>query len=179
MLRFISQLTQILTNNVILIFCITVSLSQASTLQNATISRAVLETPKGKQIEAFVLTTPQDKTKGLSGVLDSEFKDNQGALFLFESKGVRAFWMPNTYFNLDLFFLSKDLKIVDLERNVPHHPGYGDIKSIPRIRPVEAWHVLEMKSNSDLSKSLKRGDKLNWKASQSLEQIISNIHPLK
>jgi len=104
---------------------------------------------------------PEEVTRGLSGVSPKDFKDDQGLLFFFPELGSRSFWMPDTYFDLDIIFLDKDLKVLDIVRDVPHHPGFQE--PIPRVKTVQAWHVLEMKAGSSHAQEIKIGQKLSWK----------------
>jgi uncharacterized membrane protein (UPF0127 family) len=83
--------------------------------------------------------------------------------------------MPDTYFDLDIFFLDKDLKILEVQRNVPHYPGRQNPSKIPRTKKVLSAHVLEMKSDSPLAKELKPGQTLKWSAKLPLktyEQVM-------
>lgn len=113
----------------------------------------------------------EDQVKGFSGTRDNEWPDDQGIIFLYEEDGPRAFWMPDTYFDLDLFFLDKDLKIVDVERKVPHFIGRFPEDRIPRIRSVWARHVLELKTKSEVSARLKVGDQFRFESPEVPPQI--------
>ncbi len=109
-----------------------------------------------------VMTSAMSRARGLSGVKAKDFKDNQGALFIFNEKGLRTFWMPNTFFDLDIVYLDQNFKVTDIERNLKHHPTRQE--PVPRARPVIAWHALEIKARTELSKKIKVGMKLTWKS---------------
>lgn len=115
----------------------------------------------GKTIRIKIVYRPEEVTRGLSGVSPKDFKDDQGLLFFFPELGSRSFWMPDTYFDLDIIFLDNDLKVLDIVRDVPHHPGFQE--PIPRVKTVQAWHVLEMKAGSSHAQEIKIGQKLSWK----------------
>ena len=129
------------------------------------------------------LDAPQDKiliklaidmdtqVKGLSGTRDADWPEDQGMLFVYDEDGGRGFWMPDTYFDLDLFFLDKDFKILDVERKVPHFIGRFPEDRIPRVRVVWSRHVLEMKAKSEVAKRLKVGDQLQFRSPQIPPQI--------
>ncbi len=129
------------------------------------------------------LIAPQDKIlvklaidqetqiKGFSGTRDEEWPEEQGILFLYPDERSQAFWMPDTYFDLDLFFIDSSLKIIDAERNVPHFVGRFPEENIPRIRAVWARHVLELKSKSNVAKRLKVGDQLRFHSPEIPPQI--------
>ena len=100
-----------------------------------------------------------------------DFDDDQGMLFYYKEDGDRYFWMPDTYFDLDLFYLDKDLVILDIVRKLPHHKGRHNEALIPRARGVWCRHTLEMKSGSKIADKLKIGDRLTWKGQASLEMM--------
>lgn len=131
---------------------------------------------KGKEIiKTTMAITPKDQEKGLSGTQSADWDDDQGMLFFYLEDSELAFWMPDTYFDLDIFYLDKDLKVVDVVRKVPHFIGKMPYASIPRVRPVWARHVLEMKAGSKISDSIKVGDSLQLQSPMTLQQIESKI----
>lgn len=134
------------------------------------LKKVELITPSGETIETTVAITPAEQEQGLSGVKPEDFQDNQGMLFFYLSEDERHFWMPDTYFDLDLFYLDKDLKIIDIIRKLPFYVGRANPDSIPRARGVWCRHTLEMKSTSAIAQKLKAGDVLKWKGAYSLEQ---------
>ncbi|MEC7183898.1 MAG: DUF192 domain-containing protein [Bdellovibrionota bacterium] len=164
------------------ILCLTLTSCTKQTLLELFNKRDPLETakiklPSGEVIRVKLALTEEEKTKGLSGVSENQFKKDEGLLFFYSKRGRRSFWMPDTYFPLDLFFLDKKLKIVDIVRNLPNHPGFQEPPPIPRARTVFAFHVLEMRSDSHLAKKLSHGDQLQWLSSISLSEIESKIRP--
>ena len=134
-----------------------------------------LITPNGDVIETTLAINQEDQTKGLSGTQDDDFKNDQGMLFYYLEDGDKAFWMPDTYFDLDLIYLDKDLKITDVVRKVPHHVGRANPELIPRVRSVWARHTLELKAVSEISQKLKIGDQLKWKSTLSIPDTEAKI----
>jgi uncharacterized protein len=134
-----------------------------------------LVTPKGESVNTRVVYREQDHIQGLSGVKPDDFANNDGMLFWYLEEGMRQFWMPDTYFDLDLFFLDKDLKITDIIRKLPHYVGRHNESLIPRAREVWSRHVLEMKASSNISASLHIGDQLKWKGELSLSEAEEKI----
>ena len=52
------------------------------------------------------------------GLMNREdMKSNSGMLFIWKDKQIRNFWMKNTYFNLDLFFLNNQGEIIEIYKN--------------------------------------------------------------
>jgi uncharacterized membrane protein (UPF0127 family) len=126
---------------------------------------------KDDKILVRLAISESDQQKGFSGMRDDDWPDNNGMLFLFNEDGNRHFWMPDTYFDLDLFYLDKDLKIIDLQYQVPHFIGRWPEDRVPRAKPVWARHVLELKSKSQVGKRLKVGDQLRFESPQIPPQI--------
>jgi len=134
-----------------------------------------LKTVEGKLLKTHLSVTPQQQTQGLSGVGDHEFQDDEAMLFFNLETKTRSFWMPDTYFNLDIYFLNENFKIIDVDRNVKHHIGRNDYSKIPRTKSVAARHVLELKAQSNISKIMKVGDILSWESEPSAQQIELKI----
>jgi len=121
----------------------------------------------GEWIIADMLKSDLEKGQGLSGIKSHEYPENKGAFFFSGQDGVHNFWMPDTYFNLDIIYLDKNLKIIKIDKNVSAHPGYKEPPAIPRMKPVWCRHVLEIRAGSSFSKVIKTGDKLKWKSKNS------------
>lgn len=139
------------------------------------LKKVELVTPLGTHIETTLAITEADQNQGLSGVNEKDFDNDQGMLFFYADDFEKYFWMPDTYFDLDLFYMDKDMKILDIVRKAPHYIGRANPELIPRIRGVWCRHVLEMKSSSEIAKSLKIGDQLQWKSSLSLQETEKKI----
>jgi len=134
-----------------------------------------LITPAGEVIKTSLVYTPKDTEQGLSGVHPENYQDDQGMLFFYLEDGNKHFWMPDTYFDLDLIYLDQNLKIVDIIRKLPHYVGRANPDLIPRARGVWCRHTLEMKANSPIAAKLKIGDQLRWQSDWSLSQTHSKI----
>lgn len=131
-----------------------------------------MSNPENKKVTVRLALTKSEHAKGLSGIKDSDFPVSEGMLFVNDSMGTRRFWMPDTFFKLDIIFLDSNLKIVGIEKDVPFHPGYNEPPVIYRTKSYEAQFVLETKSGSAFSKKLKTGDKLKWISPISLSEIV-------
>jgi len=125
---------------------------------------AELILPSGRQLKIDLALTVSEKIRGVSGIKAKDFANDRGMLFIYWGYAQREFWMPDTYFDLDIFFLDKNLKILAVDRNVPHYPGRQNPSKIPRTKKVLSAHVLEMKSDSPLATELKPGQTLKWSA---------------
>ena len=134
-----------------------------------------LITPQGKEIQTQLVFTDVDQEQGLSGVKPKDFSDDQGMLFFYREEGMKGFWMPDTYFDLDLFYLDNNLKIIDVIRKLPHYIGRHNPELIPKARSVWSRHVLEMKATSPISQELQVGDVLKWQGRFSMEETGQKI----
>ena len=135
-----------------------------------------MKNAQGQLIQLKLALTFEEHTKGLSGLKSKEFKSDNGMLFVDSQMGPKRFWMPDTYFNLDIIFLDENLKIVGIEKNVPFHPGTKEPPAIYRTDTYQAQHVLETKANSKFSKNLKVNDKLEFIGPTSLSEIALKTH---
>lgn len=134
-----------------------------------------LVTPKGDVIKTSLVYTPKDMEQGLSGVKAENYEEDQGMLFFYLEDNDKHFWMPDTYFDLDLIYLDQNLKIVDIIRKLPHYIGRSNPDLIPRARGVWCRHTLEMKATSPISAKLNVGDQLTWKSELSLPETTEKV----
>lgn len=132
--------------------------------------------PQKKSITLRLAISKDEHQKGLSGLKPHEFKQNEGMLFINENMGARRFWMPDTYFNLDIIFLDGNLKIVGIEKDAPLHPGLTEPPIIYKTQEYLAQYILETKAGATFSKKLKIGDVLTWKSTTSLSEIGLKTH---
>ena len=85
--------------------------------------------PVFKQIVCFInvnKNNPQELSLDLAdneqkrsyGLMNREdIKPNSGMLFIWKDRQIRNFWMKNTHFNLDLFFLNNQGEIIEIYKN--------------------------------------------------------------
>jgi uncharacterized membrane protein (UPF0127 family) len=138
-----------------------------------------ISNPSSQKVNVRLALTRMEHSRGLSGIKASDFPDTQSMLFVNDRMGERRFWMPDTYFNLDITFLDSDLKIVGIEKNVPAHPGMTEPPVIFRTKTYKAQFVLETKANAPFSKNLKVGDKLKWISTMPISEIVLKTRQLQ
>lgn len=138
-----------------------------------------MSNPSSEKVNVRLALSRMEHSRGLSGIKPSDFPDTQSMLFVNDGMGDRRFWMPDTYFNLDIIFLDSNLKIVGIEKNVPFHPGMAEPPAIFRTKTYKAQFVLETKANAPFSKKLKVGDKLNWISPTPISEIILKTRQLQ
>ncbi len=134
-----------------------------------------LKSPTGDSIKTQIVYSPLDMEKGLSGMKPDQFTEDQGMLFFYLEESEKHFWMPDTYFDLDLFYLDKDLKVLDIIRKLPHYIGRANSELIPRARGVWSRYVLEMKASSPIAAKINVGDQLQWESTLTLNETAEKI----
>ena len=135
-----------------------------------------MKNAQGQVVNLKLAISFEEHTRGLSGLQSREFRSDSGMLFVDSQMGSKRFWMPNTYFNLDIIFLDDKLKIVAIEKNVPFHPGTKEPPMIYRTQTYLAQHVLETKAHCNFSKNLKVNDQLEFIGPTSLSEIALKTH---
>lgn len=162
-------MTQIKSDKIIIFFSILLLLSSekiwaTSPLNLKKLVQATLVLDDKTKLTTYIVKSLEDHKKGLSFIKSSDFSDNEALFFYYPTSGLRRYWMPNTFFNLDIFFLNEKLEVVAAERNMKAFPhGSSPKRKIDHTRIYRARHVFEMKSRSKLAKKIKVGTKLNWR----------------
>jgi hypothetical protein len=109
------------------------------------------------KIEAQLAQTILQQTKGLMNV--KSLPENQGMLFVFLDESRKSFWMKNTYIPLDLIFISRDKKIVEIKENFEpcqqkNCPSYTSQKKVK--------YVLEVNGGFCQKHQIKEGDEVRF-----------------
>lgn len=91
---------------------------------------------------------PFEQSKGL--MYRSSLDWNNGMLFAFENEEIRSFWMKNTLIPLDMIFIDKGLKIIDIIENAQpcktnNCPSYVSNQPAKYVLEVNAGYVKENK----------------------------------
>ena len=88
-----------------------------------------------------------------------DMADRQGMLFVFEDEAPHSFYMKNTLIALDILFIDKDLKIINIHRNAQPLNEAG----IPSGGPVQ--YVLEVNAGMSDRWGLEEGDRIQYEKS--------------
>ncbi len=137
-----------------------------------------LALPSGKIIDTRLAITSAEQTQGLSGTKSQDFGPHDGLLFYYLMDDLKGFWMPDTYFDLAIIFLDKDLKVIAWEI-APHHPGMTEPPQIYRTKTYLSRHVLEIRADSPLVKELQVGLQFKLVSKIPLSKIESKIRLLR
>lgn len=92
----------------------------------------------------------------MQGLMERQsLNKNEGMLFIFKQEGIYPFWMKNTLIPLDIIWISKEKKIVFINKN-SQPCGTADC---PIINPgVKAKYVLEINAGISEEIGLETGD---------------------
>jgi len=113
---------------------------------------------KSLSIQARVADIASERKKGLSE-LDS-LPLNEGMLFVFESEGQYGIWMKDMKFAIDIIWVDKNKKIIDIEQNVAPEPGKKD-NELNIYKPEgSSLYILEVNAGLSSLHSLEVGDLL-------------------
>ena len=70
----------------------------------------------GKYFSVEISRTRLELERGLSGHIS--LIDNEGMLFIFEKEDFHRIWMKDMLFPIDILWISSDLRVVHMEKNV-------------------------------------------------------------
>jgi YVTN family beta-propeller protein len=109
----------------------------------------------GIPVYVDVANDPEEQSRGLMFRKSMEW--NNGMLFVYEDVKYLSFWMKNTYIPLDMIFVDKDLRIVDIKEDVQPCPLQEDIcPSYPSKQPAK--YVLEVNAGFVQQNGIRVGD---------------------
>lgn len=98
--------------------------------------------------------TPEKRARGL--MYRTFLAPQEGMLFVFDREDIYPFWMKDTLISLDMIWISKDQKIVDIAtETLPM-----STRSI--IPTAKARYVLEVTAGTTKRLGMKVGDKLHF-----------------
>jgi len=84
---------------------------------------------------------------------------DRGMLFIFEQEGRTGFWLKNVRFPLDLIWINKDKKIVDIQPNA--HPCQAD-DCLTYYPHKDASFGLEVNAGFVARHKLRIGDRVDF-----------------
>jgi len=115
--------------------------------------------PGGAQIRAELMTRPDDLMKGMK--FRDSLAEDHGMLFVHAEEGFYRFWMYEVKIPLDMIWLDRDRKIVQIVHECPPCPGpqgacptYGGA--------FKAQYILELAGGVAKKRNLKPGMTLEF-----------------
>jgi uncharacterized membrane protein (UPF0127 family) len=113
--------------------------------------------PDGFIVSAALAVTPSEHATGLMFI--RSLAPDRGMFFVFEEDGYKAFWMKNTYVELDMVFLSRDMRPLKIFHRAP--PSYEGQPEQELFRAgASARFVLELAGGTALAHGVKTGSAL-------------------
>jgi len=109
-------------------------------------------TVKGQKIVAEVVSTPEQRAKGLMNRFS--LQPDHGMLFVFEQPQPLGFWMKNTYIPLSIAFVDPTGRIVNIEDMKPQDETTHWSRGF-------ALYAVEMKQGWFVAKGINPGDVIN------------------
>ncbi|MFC1750222.1 signal peptidase I [Pseudomonadota bacterium] len=111
---------------------------------------------KDKEIrfDVEVASTPEERKVGL--MFREEMPEERGMLFIFESEMPLSFWMKNTLIPLDMIFIDKDYRVVNIQKDA--RPCEKD-PCKTYSSEGNAKYVLEINSGLSNELGIEEGDK--------------------
>lgn len=117
-----------------------------------------------KKITVELAKTSVQQAKGL--MYRDGLEKDKGMLFIFPVEQQLSFWMKNTYIDLSIAYIDKNLKIIDIQDMKATSPvETGEPKTYPSKKPAQ--YALEMTQGWFKKSNIKVGDHL--KLPQSLK----------
>lgn len=111
----------------------------------------------GKELIEINVEIADDNGEKMRGLMFREnLNENGGMFFVFENESYQTFWMKNTFIPLDIIFIDKNFKIVDIKSAVPCEEGPCTLHKSSK----PAKYVLEVNSNFTIKNNVKAGDKI-------------------
>lgn len=109
-----------------------------------------------KTYKLILAKTDSERIKGLSG--RSSLVKDTGMLFIFDKKGLYAFWMKDMKIPIDMLFIN-DNKIITVIENASTPTSGQDPSTLPIYKPTgEVNYVLEINANESSKNKFKEGD---------------------
>ena len=106
------------------------------------------------KINVEIADDNEERIKGL--MFREKLNENEGMFFIFEDESHQTFWMKNTLIPLDIIFIDKNFKIVDIKNAIPckEEPCVLYKSSKP------AKYVLEVNENFSTKNNISIGNKV-------------------
>lgn len=105
-----------------------------------------------------IADTDEEKVRGLSG--RENLTNSSGMLFIFEENIVPGFWMNEMKFPIDIVWIDKNLRVVDIDKGLTPCENIVLCPSYYPAKPVR--YVLEVNSGEVWYREIQVGDKVEF-----------------
>jgi len=100
----------------------------------------------GQEFFVKLAKTPEQRRRGLMGV--KHLNKNEAMLFIFEGESEQSFWMKNVLIPLDIYFFTKDFKLINKETMKIETPLLKDHLYPTYKSKAPAQYILETASGA-------------------------------
>lgn len=102
----------------------------------------------------FKLEVARSLSKRSSGLMNkTSMLTNEGMIFIFEEPRILSFYMKNTLIPLDIIFIDKDLKVINIHKNTKVNSETPLYKSLSKSQ-----YVIELNAGTTELINLNKGD---------------------
>lgn len=112
------------------------------------------------QVKAAVADSNEERKKGLSD--REEIPLDWGLLFVFDEEKKQAIWMKNMKFAIDIIWIDKDKKIVDIAHSAAPEPGKKDNELRVYTPRSASKYVLEINAGIASLNNVQVGDTVEF-----------------
>jgi uncharacterized membrane protein (UPF0127 family) len=122
------------------------------------VSKHVVKIQTADKTYKLFVEIADDSDERTIGLMEhTEFSDDKAMLFVYEKEGYPTIWMKNMDFPIDIIFIGGDLKIRQIEQNVPPCPADG-LDCTRYTSSFPAQYVLEVNAGYTKRRGIKVGD---------------------
>jgi uncharacterized protein len=116
--------------------------------------------PNGKSIRAEVVTHPTEMMRGM--MFRDSLAEDRGMLFVHGSEGQFPYWMYQVRIPLDIIWLDRNQRIVEISAKTPPCPSAKATECPQFGGQQKALFILELAGGVAAKHGLKAGDVLNF-----------------
>jgi uncharacterized membrane protein (UPF0127 family) len=110
------------------------------------------------KVEVEIADSPGERRKGL--MYRKKLPIDEGMLFVYPEEGDRSFWMKNTLISLDIIFVDRNGKIINIEEAYPQpNASDSELKNYRSDEPAK--YVIETNSSFTERKDVEEGDRVS------------------
>ena len=120
----------------------------------------VVKFPRGQTVRVEVMGDQRDMARGM--MFRESLAPERGMLFVYGKAGKYAHWMYQVLIPLDMIWLDKDRRIVEIVPKIPPCPSKSAQECVPVGGHETAISVLELASGMAEKFGLKNGDILDY-----------------
>jgi len=113
-----------------------------------------------KNYKIFVTENETDRKNGLA--VFEDIKEDEGMVFEFPQEDYHSFWMRGMKFDIDIIFLDKEKKVIQIYENVKKDTYKNDYDYKSFSSKLKSKSVIELKSGQVKKNGLKIGDMISY-----------------